>query len=320
MYDLIVIGGGPAGLTASIFAKRRKLNLLLISKEIGGQAAKAPLISNYPALEEVSGAKFVERLFKQVMKENVEMILEEVVGVDEGDSGFVVKTHEGKTFECKALIIACGKTPRSLNVKGEKELIGKGVSYCASCDGPLYKDKIVAVVGGGNSALDATLYLSKLCKKVFLIHRRDCFRAFEKEVEEVKKRNNIELLLNSVVEEIKGEKRVEGVVIKNVDTNEIKEIKIDGIFIEIGSELRTEFLKHLVKRDSSGQIVINEVCQTFYPESEEIRPGVFAAGDVTNVPFKQIVIAAGQGAIAALQAYDYLQNLKGGGSGSRKAC
>jgi len=306
MYDVIIIGGGPAGLTAALFCGKRDLNTLLISPKIGGQAADAPIITNYPGFEEINGKEFVERVFKQVLKTNVGMVFEEVVEVG-GDEIFTVKTNAEKSFEGRSLIIACGKIPRKLNVKGEEGLLGKGVSYCATCDGPLYRGKIVAVVGGGNSAVDSAIYLSSLCEKVFLIHRRKEFRAFEESVKRLMEKENVEFVLDSVVEEIKGNKKVESIVVRNVKTNGVKEIPVDGVFIEIGSELQTGFLKDFVKLDEKGQVVIDVRCRTFHPNSDEIKEGVFAAGDVTNIPFKQIVIAAGHGAIAALGAYEYLK-------------
>jgi thioredoxin reductase (NADPH) len=212
-----------------------------------------------------------------------------------------------KEYRSKTLIFAFGKTPRTLDVVGEKEFRGKGVSYCAICDGPLFSNKVVAVIGGGNSALYTTLYLSKIATKVYLIHRRNEFRAFEDLVDNARKKSNVEFILKSVVKEIKDGKLVDSLVVENVDTKEVKELKLQGVFVEIGSEVKSDFIKNFVKLDENGQIIINEKCETFYPNSEETKPGVFAAGDVTNTPFKQIVVAAGEGCKAALQACNYLQ-------------
>ena len=308
-YDVIIVGGGPAGLTAGIYAARRKLKTLIITMSVGGQVLLSKKVCNYPGFLNVTGINLVNRMRKQAERAGVEIILDEAKQILPQDNEFLVKT-ETKEFLAKALILAFGKKPRSLNVPGEKEFIGKGVSYCANCDAPLFKNKIVAVVGGGNSALDAALLLSKIASKVYLIHRRDEFRGFEAFVEEVKKKKNVELLLSSVVREIKGEGKVGSIVVENLKTGEKKEIAVDGIFIEIGYEVDPSLVKDLVKLDEYNQIVVDANCRTFYPDSEKVRPGIFAAGDVTNVIFKQIVVAAGEGAKAALAAYNYLHGVE----------
>jgi thioredoxin reductase len=252
----------------------------------------------------------MQKFYEQASKSGAEFKFEEVLGFEEKLENetryFVVKTKNTE-YKAKALILAFGKTPRSLNCKGEKEFLGKGVSYCATCDMPLFVNKTVVVVGGGNSALEAALYGSDIAKKVYLVHRRSEFRGFEKTVNEVKNRENIELVLDSVVEEIKGDQFVKGVIIRNVNTNEKREIECDGVFIEIGSEVKKEIIESFVKLDEVGQIIVTNNCETFYPNSNEIRKGVFAAGDVTSTPFKQIVVACGEGAKAALRAANYLQ-------------
>jgi len=308
-YDVIIVGGGPAGLTAGIYAARRKLKTLIITMSVGGQVLLSKKVCNYPGFLNVTGINLVNRMRKQAERAGVEIILDEAKQILPQDNEFLVKT-ETKEFLARALILAFGKKPRSLNVPGEKEFIGKGVSYCANCDAPLFKNKIVAVVGGGNSALDAALLLSKIASKVYLIHRRDEFRGFEAFVEEVKKKKNVELLLSSVVREIKGEGKVGSIVVENLKTGEKKEIAVDGIFIEIGYEVDPSLVKDLVKLDEYNQIVVDANCRTFYPDSEKVRPGIFAAGDVTNVIFKQIVVAAGEGAKAALAAYNYLHGVE----------
>lgn len=304
MYDVIIIGGGPAGLTAGIYASRRKMKTLIIAQDIGGQATLAWEVDNYPGFMKIKGSELMKNFYEQAKSSGCEFVLDKVVKISEDKNAYKVHTQE-KEYETRTVIIACGKSPRELNVPGEEKFKGRGVSYCTICDGPLFKEKIVAVIGGGNSALDASIYLSKLAKKVYLIHRRDKFRGFEHLVDEVKKRKNVELVLDSVVEEIKGENVVNSIVVKNVKTGEKREIEVDGVFVEIGYEIKTDLIKDFVKLDEENQVVINEKCETFYPDGKK-RPGVFAAGDITNVPFKQIVIAASQGAIAALQAYNYL--------------
>jgi thioredoxin reductase (NADPH) len=308
-YDTIIIGGAGAGLTAGIYAARRNMKTLILTKGIGGQASTTPLVENYPGFSEISGIELMQKFQEQAEKSGAEIIFEEVVEIKEKDGRFFVKTSTSK-YETKTVILAFGKTPRSLNVSGEKEFLGKGVSYCAVCDGPLFKGKIIAVVGGGNSALDATLYESEIAKKVYLIHRRDKFRGFEYFVDKVKEKNNVEFVLNSIVTEIKGEKFVKSIVVKNVLTNKEKEMNIDGIFIEVGYETKVEFIKDLVKLDENNQVIINKNCETFYPDSNKIHHGIFAAGDITDTAFKQIVTSAGEGAKAALQAYNYIHEIK----------
>jgi thioredoxin reductase (NADPH) len=309
-FDVIIVGGASAGLTAGIYASRRKLKTIIITKDIGGQTAPNPHVENYPGFKGISGLKLMQRFEKQVRSFGVKIVFEEMKQIEEKEGRFLIKTCSNQ-YLTKSLILAFGKTPRNLNVPGEREFQGKGISYCATCDMPIFRDKTVAVIGGGNSALDAAIYGSSIAKKVYLIHRRDEFRGFETAVEEAKKKNNIEFVLDSVVIEFKGDKFLRSTAIKNVKTNEMKELEIDGAFIEIGSEVKTDFVKHLVKLDENGHVVINNRCETFYPDKNEIRPGIFAAGDLTNTPFKQIVISAGEGAKAALQAYNYLHGVTG---------
>ena len=305
IYDTIIVGGGGAGLTAGIYAGRRAMKTLIITKDVGGQVLETNLIENYPGFTEIHGPTLMENFEKQARKCGAEIIFSTVISIKEMNKQFVVATEE-KKYRSKTVILAFGKTPKNLDVSGEKELTGKGVSYCTICDGPLYKNKTIAMVGGGNSALEGALYLSSIAKKVYLIHRRDEFRGFEHSVGEIKKKKNIEFVLDSVVTEIKGMERIKSVMVKNLKKNSIKELEIEGIFIEIGLEVKTDFIKDLVKLDENGHIVINCKCETYHPNSDKIHPGIFAAGDVADTPFKQIVISAGEGCKAALQAYNYL--------------
>ncbi len=312
MYDSIIIGGAAASLTAAIYAARRAMKTLVIAKSIGGQAAMTDVIENYPGFLSIGGIPLMNKMLKQATKAGAEAIYEEVNTIEEipnandGKPMFNVKTTSGNNYKTKSVILSYGKTPRTLDVPGEGEFGAKGVSYCATCDLPLYKGKIVAVVGGGNSALEAAEYASKICKKVYLIHRRDQFRGFEYLVEDVKKRRNIEILYNSVVKKIKGDHVVHTIVVQNVVNNEPREIPVAGVFVEIGSVTKTDFIKHLVKLDQLGQVVTTNNAETYYPNSSKVRPGIFAAGDITQTPFKQIVVSAGEGCKAALQAYNYL--------------
>lgn len=308
MYDVIIIGGAAAGLTAGIYAARRKLKTLILTKDIGGQASLAFQVENYPGFFKIPGFELMQKFYQQAINSGAKVLFEEVLEIKEKGNNYLVKTAS-KEYETKTIILAFGKTPRSLNVQGEKEFLGKGVSYCAVCDLPLFKGKDIAVVGGGNSALDAALNGSEIAKKVYLIHRRKEFRGFEELVEKVRKNKNVEFVLDSVVKEIKGKKFVEAITVKNVLTEEEREIKVDGVFVEIGFETKIDFIRELVKIDQNNQIVVNKKCETFYPNSEKVRPGVFAAGDLTDNPFKQIITSAAEGAKAALQAYNYIKGI-----------
>jgi thioredoxin reductase (NADPH) len=301
MYDVIIVGAGPAGLTAAIYTSRRGLKTLILSKDLGGEVINIERIENYPGFKEIEGFKLIKVMEEQVKSFGVEFVYDEVVKIATKGKSFTVKTTE-KEYETKTIILAFGKTPRNLNVPGEKEFTGKGISYCATCDAPLFRGKTVAVVGGGNAALDATILLSDIAKKIYLVHRRDEFRGFESFVNEVKKINNVEFVLNSIVAEIKGDKTVKSVIIEDANTKKRKEIEVEGVFIEIGSEVKTDFIKDLVKLNNN-QVMVNKNCETSCP-------GVFAAGDVTDTPFKQIVVSAGEGAKAGLTAYNYIHGIK----------
>lgn len=300
-YDLIIVGGGPGGLTAAMYAARKKLSTLVITKEIGGQTAKAATIENYPAIEKISGIEWIKILESQAKKFGAKIIYKEVTDVNEKNGGFVVTAIHN--YDAKAVILALGKTPKSLGVENERELTGRGISYCTTCDGPLFAGKNVAVVGGGNAAVDSASFLSKIAKKVYLIHRREEFKADESSLEKLKEKANVEFLLNYIIEKFEGKTKLTGIEIRNVKTGKKKKIKLDGTFIEVGSEVKTDFLKKLVKTDEFGQIIVNNKCETSHP-------GIFAVGDITDTPFKQMVVSAGDGAKAALQAYNYLKNIK----------
>jgi thioredoxin-disulfide reductase len=304
MFDVIIIGAGPAGMTAAIYASRRKLNALVIGKDLGGQMARTNEMENYPGFELISGIEMAVKLEAQAKKFGAEIRYEDVVEVGKtGDTFFVITTNN--EYESKSLILAYGKTPRDLDVPGEEKFKGKGISFCATCDAPLFRNKTVAIVGGGNSALDAALLCSEFSKKVYIVHRRDEFRGEELLVEQLKKRKNVEFVLNSIPLEVKGATFVGGLVVQDVKTQAKRELKVEGIFVEIGFEVKTEMVSKLVQLDKLKQIIINDRCETSHP-------GIFAAGDITSVPYKQVVIAAGQGAIAALQAYAYIKGAPSG--------
>ncbi|MDO9399296.1 MAG: FAD-dependent oxidoreductase [bacterium] len=302
MYDTIIIGSGSAGMTAGIYAVRRKMKTLIIGRQVGGQIAMASTIENYPGFKVIDSFELIQKMEDQVKSLGVEMKTEEVEEIIKNNDIFSVITNKGQ-YLCKTIIMAMGLSPRWLNVSGEKEFSGKGVSYCANCDGPLFKNKVVAVVGGGNAALDAAEVLSKIARQVFLIHRTSRFRGFEALATKVQQRDNIEIIFDSNVQEIIGQNKLEKIKIINSITNKDREINLDGLFIEIGREAYTGIVADLVKLDVNKKIIIDLNCQTS-------QSGIFAAGDVTQVSFNQIVIACGQGAVAALSAYKYLQGIK----------
>ncbi len=299
MFDTIIIGAGPAGMTAGIYAARREMQALIIGKETGGQLVWASEIENYPGFKKIDNFDLINKMQEQVKALGVEIKSGEVKEIKKEDEGFLVATEKEK-YQAKTVIIAIGLSPRRLALPGEQELTGKGVSYCANCDGPFYKDKIVAVVGGGNAALDAAEVMSKIARKVYLIHRREEFRAFEALIDEVKAKTNVELILNSEITDIIGQAKLEKIKFLNNKTRAESELEIDGLFIEIGRIANTDLVADLVKRDARNQIIVDAKCQTS-------TPGLFAAGDVTPGEFKQITIACGQATIAALAAYQYIQ-------------
>ncbi|MDQ5970804.1 MAG: Thioredoxin reductase [Patescibacteria group bacterium] len=300
-YDVIIVGGGPAGLTAAIYSARRAMKTLIVSMDIGGQMAMTNSIENYPGYEEIDGPLLGQKMLAQAEKSGSTLVMAEVAKIEKQADGFLLETVDGQQFLSRAVIMAFGLTPRNLNVPGEKEFTGRGVAYCATCDGPLYKGKTVAVIGGGNSAMDAAEYLSKIVEKVYILVRQDKFRGEEVLMERVKSEPKIEILFESAVQEIKGDKKIETLVYDQ--KGESKEIKIDGVFVEIGHVAKTDWVKDLLNLTDMREININMDCETN-------TPGVFAAGDITQTAYKQVVISAGEGAKAALQAYKYLQGGK----------
>lgn len=299
MYDVIVIGAGAAGLTSAIYAVRRSLKTLVLSKDMGGATATTEDIENYPGYyPERSGLKLMQTMEDQAKTFGTEVEYDPVVKIEKKGANFVVHVDSGKSHETKTLIFAHGRAHRHLGVPGEKEFFGKGIVYCATCDAPLYRNKVTAVVGGGNSALDAALLLSKIASKIYLIHRRDKFRGEQILIDKVKKEPKVELVLNANTKEIKGKDFVTSIVVEQ--NGKTKEIPVDGVFVEVGFESDVSILEGLnIKLDEQNQIIVNDFCETNVP-------GIFAAGDITTVPYKQTVISAGQGSIAALRAYDHI--------------
>lgn len=316
-WDIIIVGAGAAGLTAAIYTCRKKLNTLVISVDIGGQTILTNHIENYPGFfketpDYPSGPKLMQIFEEQAKHFGAEIIMGKVTKIEklldnpapENPYKFAVELSNGERYEGRVVLLTYGKVPRELGIPGEKKFIGRGVSTCATCDAPLFRKKNVAVIGGGNSAVEAAELLTKFANKVYLVHRRDQFRADEITVDKVKASPKVEFILNSVPAEIKGEKFVKGLVVQNVNTQEKRELAVDGVFVEIGYVVVTDFVKDYVEINKANEIVVNENCETR-------TPGLFSAGDLTNIPFKQTITSAGQGAIAGLSAYNYLMRLEG---------
>lgn len=300
MFDTIIIGAGPTGLTAALYAARRMMKTLVVSRDLGGQLIWAAEIENYPGIKSISAIELTQKMSQQVKDLGVEIKIEEVVKIMKINHD-VFRIVTGKnSYEAKSIIITMGLTPKKLNLAREQELVGRGISYCANCDGPLFKGKTVAVIGGGNSALDAAELMSKIAKQVYLVYRKPELKGFESLAARVERKNNVTIMLDSDIVEIVGSQNLEKIKVKNLNTQAVSEFGADGLFIEIGYAPKTELLAGLVERDSKGQIIVDLSCKT----SQE---GLFAAGDVTIIGFKQIVIGCGQGAVAALSAYKYLR-------------
>ena len=300
-YEVIIIGGGPAGLTAGIYASRARLHTLLVeSALLGGQMTTTEMVENFPGFPQgVTGDELSRLMEEQAKKFGMEIVTLEIIKVSIEEDMKVIQTHES-TYRCEALIICTGTEYRKLGVSGEKEFAGKGVSYCATCDGAFFQDNKIVVVGGGDSALTEALFLTKFVKELTIIHRRDALRGTKIYQERVLTNPKIKFLWNSIVQEIKGDMIVHSIVVKNVKTGEIKEFETDGAFLFVGLSPRTQFLKGIVQMDGGGYILTNEDCET----SEK---GIFAAGDCRKKLLRQITTAVGDGATAAFSAQKYLE-------------
>jgi thioredoxin reductase (NADPH) len=307
MHDLIIIGAGPAGLTAALYAGRFRLNTLVFEKmAAGGQIILSPTIENYPGFPGgVSTSDLVDKFKAQAEQSGVKIENKEVLGVSFGqDSGLAcynLKTEDA-SYQSRALIIAAGARPKGLGIKGEDRLVGKGVSYCGTCDGPLFRSKEIVVIGGGDRAIEEAIFLSGYASKVSLVHRRSALRASAILVEKAGSNPKINFVLDSVVEEILGESKVEGVLVKNTQTSLKSAIACSGVFIFVGIEPNTGFLKNLLDTDEKGFIITDQEMRTS-------RPAVFACGDCRKKSLYQVVTACAEGAIAADCAHKYLLGL-----------
>ena len=303
MYDIIVVGGGPAGLTAALYALRAGKSVLVIEKStFGGQITWSPKVENYPAIPSVSGTELGDRLMAQAEAQGAEFELDEVISAELDGDVKRVKTDFGGEFEAKALIIAVGAKPRMLGLEREEELVGNGVCFCAVCDGAFYKNRPVAVSGGGNSALQDAVLLSDTCSKVYLIHRRATFRGEAKLVETLRSKDNVEFVLESSVTALHGENELSGITVTNKD-GASRDISVDGLFVAVGHAPDNGVFAQLMELDEAGYAASDESCLT------KTR-GVFVAGDCRRKAVRQLTTAAADGSAAALAACSYLDTMR----------
>lgn len=301
MYDIIVIGAGTAGLTASIYARRASKSVLVIEAEsYGGQIISTPHIQNYPVAPDISGFEFAEKIYNQSTELGTEFVFEKAVGIEIDGNCKTVKT-ESNSYSAKAVIIATGSENRKLGLENENYLIGRGVSYCATCDGAFYRKKTVAVVGGGNTAVEDALYLSDIAETVYLIHRRDSFRADQSETDKLKEKSNVKLLLNSNVTKLLSDKKLTGIEVTDT-SGQTSSISVDGLFVAIGRIPENSSFSSVIQLDSSGYAVAGENCRTS-------ADGIFVAGDNRTKEVRQLVTATADGAVSATEAVKYINSL-----------
>lgn len=300
MYDIIIIGGGPAGLTAALYACRANKKVLVIEKGgFGGQITYSPKVENIPGFAEVTGNEFAEKLVEQVLGQDAEVECAEVLSIKNGKIKTVV-TDSGE-YEAKSIIIATGAKHRLLGLDNEQNLIGEGISFCAVCDGAFYENKTVAVIGGGNSALQEAILLSDLAKKVYVVQNLDFFTGEQKLVDKLTLKENVEIILGNTVEKLLGDNELKGIIIKNTN-GDTKTLELDGMFVAIGLVPQNDVFKELVALDQRGYIIADEDCKTN-------ADGIFVAGDCRTKTIRQVITAAGDGAVAALAACDYADSI-----------
>jgi len=308
MHDLIIIGAGPAGLTAAIYALRAKKNVLMIERMMpGGQVAITKNIENYPGFEKIDGADLAVKLFEQATKLGLQIIFADALEYDISGKIKRIKTNNG-TFESKSILLCLGAYSKQLEVENEQKFVGKGISYCATCDGNFFKDKTVAVVGGGNTSIEDTLYLYDLAKKIYVIHKHSKFRCDESSLNKItvlaqKSDSKIEIILNSVVRKLDGTDKLESILVEDILTKNTRNLDVNGLFVAIGRKPDTEPLKDILSLDEMGYIITDENMNTNIE-------GVYAAGDVRHKTLRQIVTACADGAIASVSVNNYLSNLK----------
>ena len=296
--DVGIIGAGPAGLTAAIYSSRKGLKTAIVSKDIGGQVAWTLDIENYLGYQFITGRELTAKFIEQVRQFPVPIVNDEVTGIKIGEGLFTMSTAGGRTLDARTVIIATGKRPRELGLPNERRLIGRGVSYCATCDAPLFKGKTVAVCGGGNSAVQASVELAHLAENVYTISRSP-WKADITTIDKANKEPNLHKRIGYEVREILGDRVVEGIKIRDKKSGQEEELKVQGVFVEVGLDPNSELVKDMLPLNEYKEIIVDPMCKTSIP-------GIYAAGDVTTVHEKQIVVAAGEGAKAALSAYEYL--------------
>ena len=299
--DLVIVGAGPAGLTAAIYGQRAgKKTIVLEQLTFGGQIVNSPDVENYPGMAHVSGFDFAMALYEQATGLGAEVRMEKAISVEDLGAEKLVRTDSNE-YRCKAVILATGAKNRPLGLAKETELTGRGVSYCATCDGNFYRGKVVAVNGGGNTALEDAAYLADICEKVYLIHRRDAFRGDERDVQRLRDKANVEFVLNATIAELVGEEKIEAIVVADKVTGEKRTIAIDGLFVAIGQMPDNAAFADLAELDDAGYILAGEDCRTK-------TPGVFTAGDCRTKTVRQLTTAAADGAVAALAACAHMQD------------
>ncbi|MDP4001070.1 MAG: FAD-dependent oxidoreductase [bacterium] len=306
MYDVVIVGGGIAAFSAGLYVARRGLQVLVIAKDIGGQANFTDVIENYPGIEHVGGYELASKIKTQAESYGLEFLSAQVTEIKESRGSFVLTAYK-QQYKTSTVILAFGKTPRDLSVPGEEELKGRGVSYCATCDAPLFKNKVVTVAGVGDLNLEAALLCSRFAKKVYILSKTDKLLGHPVLLKAVKVKKNIELVPFIEILEIVGSEQVKSIRLKDLKTGSKRELVTDGIFIELGYVVESGFLNNLLKLDDQGQVEVN------LDQSTSVK-GIFACGDVTNRPYKQAVISAGDGASAGMAAANYLFKLQGGGA------
>jgi len=300
MYDIVIVGAGPAGLTAAIYARRANKTVLLLDKAaFGGQITYSPKVENYPGYESVSGSELADKLVSQALSQGADVELETVTGIEDNGSTKAVITEEGGHYECGAVIIACGVQHRHLGLENEERFIGEGISFCAVCDGAFYKNQTVALVGGGNSALQEAILLSETCQKVYVIQNLDFLTGEERLQEILRGRENVEILTGTVVKAIPDAPAFEGVVLERVADGQQQRLALDGLFVAIGLKPENEAFANVAALDSAGYFATGEDCLTN-------TPGVFVAGDCRQKSVRQVATATGDGAVAAIAACRYL--------------
>jgi len=298
-YDSIIIGLSAAGISAAIYLKRRNINFLIIGKDWGGEMALSGIIENYPGIVKTDGLDLTNKFKEHLLSYEINPTIEEVKNINKKNEHFEIITNKN-IYISKSTIIATGSKPKKLNIPGENEFYHKGVSYCYICDLPLFKNKKVAIIGGGNTALESSLMASEICSYVYLINKNHFFKGDQILISEIEKKQNVKIIYKALTKEIYGDKFVKGLKYLDVEKNEIVDLELDGVFIHIGMNPNSEFIPEEWQiKNIYQEIVVNKICETGIP-------GVFAAGDVTDIPYKQIGIAVGQGIIAALSNINYL--------------